>query len=230
MVSVDHRARFTGDDSWTDASGVTALPAYVLTADHRVPDFDRWWSLVRAQESTLAALIARPLLVYRGLSDPNRVFLSMGIGARDPLDEVLRSGAIVDWFATAGVEDVPPVFVGRDGDRFASPQPDDSLSSPPEVIVATVALVPDPDAVMGLITRDVERIRARGVRETWIYRALDDASEVLVVLALDSVEHAATWLERSAVFSNRLAGVDDGVHPPVFAGILSGTVEPDRLR
>jgi hypothetical protein len=205
-----------------------APTSHVLAADHRVHDFEAWWPRVESGRLHLAGLATRPLLVYRALTDPNRVFVTMGIPARESLDALLRSGVVLEWFDAAGVDDVPPVFIGQDGVKLELIEPADAIEQRPGVVVAAVAPVPDPEALTSLLDRERCELRSWGVRRLWVYRALDDEHELLIVHELDSERQADQWIEHPQPLSDWLARAGAGVYPPVFVGILDRTVEPER--
>ena len=200
--------------------------AHMLAVEHEVRDFDRWWSQVQGGRVHLATL-GTALLAYRSLTDPNHVFVCMALSARESMEGLLRSGVVLEWFDAAGVEEVPPIFVGRDGARF---DVDVTRSAVPQVVVTTVARVADPSRVMDRLTRDENAMRAWGVRRTYVYRALDDEREVLIIQALDSEEHAARWLQHHELLGEWLTGEGEGVYPPVFAGTLGGSLAPEPVR
>ena len=74
----------------------------VLAADYRVPDFDRWWAKLWGDLSQLPRLGAHHIVVYRSLEDTSRVFVTLGVRERGPVDALLRSPTWFAWFDSAG--------------------------------------------------------------------------------------------------------------------------------
>ena len=206
---------------------MASVSTHVISAIHHVQDFESWWEQVRGGHVQLTALGTRRLGIYRSLSDPNQVFFAMGIPAREPLDRLLRSGLVLKWFDAAGVEEVPPIFVGRAGARL-DVVPEGDRDTPPGVVVAALALVPEPDAVMSLLGDDENELRELGVRSVWVYQAVDDANEVLIVLAVETERQAARWMRDPQLLGGKLMGNGLGVYPPLFAGKLAGNIELQR--
>ena len=93
------------------------------------------------------------------------------------------------------------------------------------VVVASIVSVGEIEALRASVHRAVARITASGVRRFWIYRALDDGAEVMILQELATERQADEWIrhpDASARFMNE-AGV--GAHPPNFIGRLVETLE-----
>jgi len=85
----------------------------VLAADYRVPDFDHWWAALAGDLPRLPGLGAHHVVVYRSLADASRVFVTIGVAGRGPVDILLRSPVMLSWFDSAGVDEIPPMFAGE---------------------------------------------------------------------------------------------------------------------
>jgi hypothetical protein len=85
----------------------------VLAADYRVPDFDHWWAALSGDLPRLPGLGAHHVVVYRSLQDASRVFVTIGVRDRGPVDALLRSPVMFSWFDSAGVDEIPPMFAGE---------------------------------------------------------------------------------------------------------------------
>src|SRR6478672_5682541 len=70
----------------------------VLAADYRVPDFDHWWAALAGDLPRLPGLGAHHVVVYRSLADASRVFVTIGVAGRGPVDTPLRSPVMLSWF------------------------------------------------------------------------------------------------------------------------------------
>ena len=84
----------------------------VLAADYRVRDPQRMWSDLQGRQSGLASIGAHHVVLYESSSEPGRVLTTVGVRSRGPVERLLRSPAIFEWFDSAGVEDIPPIFAG----------------------------------------------------------------------------------------------------------------------
>ncbi len=127
----------------------------VLAADYRVPDFDHWWAALAGDLPRLPGLGAHHVVVYRSLADASRVFVTIGVAGRGPVDTLLRSPVMLSWFDSAGVDEIPPMFAGEvveklDLDPRAGPS-----ATPGAVIVAAIAPVGRLEGPEGL-----DRLRA----------------------------------------------------------------------
>src|SRR5437762_14354130 len=90
----------------------------VLAADYRVPDFDHWWAALAGDLPRLPRLGAHHVVVYRSLADASRVFVTIGVAGRGPVDILLRSPVMLSWFDSAGVAELPPLFAGEVGENL----------------------------------------------------------------------------------------------------------------
>src|SRR5437660_673704 len=110
----------------------------VLAADYRVPDFDHWWAALAGDLSRLPGLGAHHVVVYRSLQDASRVFVTIGVRERGPVDALLRSPLMLSWFDSAGVEEIPPMFAGEIVEKLDLSPP----AEPPGATPATTAATP----------------------------------------------------------------------------------------
>src|SRR5882757_2178439 len=178
----------------------------VLAADYRVPDFDHWWAALAAGLPRLPGLGAHHVVVYRSLEDASRVFVTIGFRQRPPVDALLRSPLMFSWFDSAGVDELPPMFAGEVVEKFDLGSPAgnvrvDQGSGPAAaagtVIVAAIAPVDQlagVDRLRARVHTAADRIAASGVRRFWIYRALDDQAEVMILLQVATERQAEQWI------------------------------------
>src|ERR1700750_104090 len=130
----------------------------VLAADYRVPDFDHWWAAIAGDLAGLPDLGVHIVVVYRSLQDANRIFVTIGVRERPPVDALLRSPVMFAWFDSAGVDELPPMFAVEWLERSAPAAPARSArdrGSAPAVAAETVivaAIVP---------VGELDRLRAR---------------------------------------------------------------------
>ncbi|HET7398670.1 MAG TPA: hypothetical protein VFJ94_09115 [Intrasporangium sp.] len=202
--------------------------SHVLATDHVVPDRDRWWEAVTSRAALLHRLGAHHVVAYAALRDPERVFVTMGLRHRDPLEGVLRSRAVLDWFDATGVEEIPPLFAGSVVEKIAV-VPEDA--APPHgaheeqahhgaVVVAAITEVPDVELLRTSVHAHLDRFRSAGVRKVWLYRALDVGREVMVLQEVASEEQAQRWLDHPDASVDWMDSAGVGVYPPLFVGRL----------
>jgi heme-degrading monooxygenase HmoA len=209
----------------------------VLAADYRVPDFDHWWAALAAGLPRLPGLGAHHVVVYRSLEDTSRVFVTIGFRERPPVDALLRSPLMFSWFDSAGVDELPPMFAGEVVEKFdlgspAGPARDIRVAGPAAaaetVIVAAIAPVDQLEGVDRLRARvhtAADRIAASGVRRFWIYRALDDQAEVMILQEMATERQAEQWIRHPDAAAAFMAEAGVGAYPPLFVGRLVDAIE-----
>ena len=212
----------------------------VLAADYRVPDFDHWWAALSGDLPRLPGLGAHHVVVYRSLQDASRVFVTIEVRERDPVDALLRSPLMLSWFDSAGVEEIPPMFAGeivekldlapetREARPAAAGPAVSGAAAAGAVIVAAIAPVGRLDGLDRLrasVHAAVPRLTASGVRRFWIYRALDDQAEVMILLQIATERQADHWIRHPGAAASFMAEAGAGVYPPLFVGRLVQAIE-----
>ena len=204
----------------------------VLAADYRVPDFDHWWAAIASDLARLPGLGVHIVVVYRSLQDASRVFVTIGVRERGPVDALLRSPLMFAWFDSAGVEELPPMFVGQiveklnlDPDTLQASPAATGTRSPGAVIVCAIAPVGRLDRLRASIHAAVPRLAASGVRRFWIYRALDDQAEVMVLQEIATERQAEQWIRHPDAAASFMAEAGVGAYPPLFVGRLVQTIK-----
>jgi hypothetical protein len=197
----------------------------VLAADYRVPDFDRWWAMISRDLHRLPSLGAHHLVVYRSLEDPSRVFTTLGVRERGPVDVLLRSPILFAWFDSAGVEEIPPLFVGEVVEKFDLAEAAAETAQPGAVIVAAIVSVTGLDRLRARVRRAAAGLAASGVRRFWIYQALDDQAEAMILQEVASERQAQQWIRHPAAVARFMSEAGVGAHPPLFVGRLVQTFE-----
>jgi len=201
----------------------------VLAADYRVPDFDHWWATLTGDLPRLPNLGAHHIVVYRSLDDASRVFVTIGVRERGPVDALLRSPVMFSWFDSAGVEEIPPMFAGEVVEKLELAGEAAAPAVPGAVIVAAITPVSRLEGVEGLEGLDrlrasvhaaVARLAASGVRRFWIYRALDDQAEVMILLQIATERQAEQWIRHPDAAAAFMAEAGAGAYPPLFVGRL----------
>jgi len=203
----------------------------VLAADYRVPDFDHWWARLTGDLPRLPSLGAHHIVVYRSLDDASRVFVTIGVRERGPVDALLRSPVMFSWFDSAGVEEIPPMFAGEVVEKLELAGDAAAPAVPGAVIVAAIAPVGRLEGFEGLdrlrasVHAAVARLAASGVRRFWIYRALDDQAEVMILQEIATERQAEQWIRHPDAAAGFMAEAGVGAYPPLFVGRLVQAIE-----
>lgn len=200
----------------------------VLAADYRVPDFDRWWAVLSRDLPRLPSLGAHHVVVYRALDDASRIFVTIGFRDRRPVDILLRSPGMFSWFDAAGVEEIPPMFVGEVVEKFnigSLAGPAGPAARAETVIVAAIAPVGQLDRLRDRVHTAADRFAASGVRRFWIYRALDDQGEVMVLQEVATERQAEEWIHHPDDAAAFMSETGEGPYPPLFVGRLVQAIE-----
>ncbi len=199
----------------------------VLAADYRVADFDRWWSAVTRDLSPLTRLRVHHLVVYRSLEDPNRVFVTIGVHERGPLEAVLRSPDVLTWFAESGVEDVPPLFAGEVVEKLDMVGSGEEFVGSTPVVVAGIVPIPDFDRFWERLQTEVQA-RRTDVLRLWTYRAFDDPNEVMILQEIPTEPNLSRWQSKAGAIADWMSQAGVGVYPPMFIGrLVESIVVPD---
>ena len=209
----------------------------VLAADYRVPDFDHWWATLTGDLPRLPSLGAHHIVVYRSLEDASRIFVTIGVRERGPaaaggkasmVDALLRSPVMFSWFDSAGVEEIPPMFAGEVVEKLELAEEAALPAAADAVIVAAIAQVGLPGGlgrVRASVHAAVARLAASGVRRFWIYRALDDQAEVMILQEFATERQAEQWIRHPDAAAAFMAEAGAGAYPPLFVGRLVQAIE-----
>ena len=197
----------------------------VLAADYRVPDFDHWWARLIADLPRLPGLGAHHIVVYRSLDDANHVFVTIGVRERGPSPAL---ALMLSWFDSAGVEEIPPLFAGEVVEKLDL---DPETGEPGGVVVAAIAPVARLEGAEGFdrlrasVHAAAARLAASGVRRFWIYRALDDQAEVMILQEIATERQAEQWIRHPDAAAGFMAEAGVGAYPPLFVGRLVQAIE-----
>lgn len=204
----------------------------VLVTDYRVPDPSRVWPLLERQRDALAHLGARHVLVYTSAVDPGRVLAVLAIHAEQPVVDILRDRAFMQWFDDVGVEHIPAVFAGSLVERIAVGDPDPDLAEPPdeppdeppEAVVAAVAEVADAATLIAHVHATAHDFAAAGIRKVLVFQAFDNPREVFMLQETTeevAEGRAGAWISQPAFSDDWITRAGVGVYPPVFVGHLA---------
>lgn len=193
----------------------------VLAADYRVEDPEQMWSLLTERRSAMADIGAHHVVVYTGLWEPGRVLVTLGVRHSFSTKELIRSAGFLEWFDAVGVDDVPPVFAGRVVEKIDLDRGDSDRPLAPGLIVSTIASVADVPALMGQVHGALDRFRRAGVRKVWVYQAIDDPHEVLILHEFASEADARRWIEHPDRAAQWMSTAGLPTYPPLFVGTLA---------
>ena len=209
----------------------------VLAADYRVPDFDHWWATLTGDLPRLPSLGAHHIVVYRSLEDASRIFVTIGVRERGPaaaggqanmVDALLRSPVMFSWFDSAGVEEIPPMFAGEVVEKLELAEEAAPPAATGAVVVAAIAqvgLLEGVDRLRASVHAALARLAASGVRRFWIYRALDDQAEVMILQEFATERQAEQWIRHPDAAAAFMAEAGAGAYPPLFVGRLVQAIE-----
>ena len=198
----------------------------VLACDYRVPDPEELWDKLCANQQSLDQIGAHHVVMYAALREPGRIFVTVGIHNGRPVDEVVRSPLVFAWFDLADVEEIPPVFAGEVlekidvGDR-------EHDAAPTGIIVAAIAPVTDLPTVVDNVQTSLRRFGSAGVRKVWIYRAVDDRNEVMILQEIDTETSAASWIDDPDKSAEWMGTAGVGPYPPLFVGTVLHVMNVD---
>ena len=132
----------------------------VLAMDYRVPDPSRVWPVLQRSKPALVDLGAHYVLVYTSTRDQGRVMVAISLRSKEPILEVLRSRAFLNWFDAVGIDDIPAIFAGETVDKVTLAEPPEG--TPPGVIVAAIAAIEDVPVLDRRRPQRAASIRRRG--------------------------------------------------------------------
>ncbi len=188
----------------------------VIASDFRIPDPSRVEPLVHRRKEALADMGAHHVLIYRSIRDHGRVLVMIGVRSKEPVVELLRSRVFFDWFDAVGVEDIPAVFAGEIADRYDLTDSSEELA--PGTLVSAIVSVDDVGKLISQMHSARAQFKAAGVRKVWVFKAFDDADEVMILQDLDSEASARRWVKQHDASADWMADTGIGVYPPLFIG------------
>ena len=193
------------------------LHSFIIACDFRVDDLELMWEWLEKHRDGLSAIGAHHVVVYESIWEPRRVLVTIGIRQARSIREVLRSPAIFEWFNISGADDIPPIFGGEVVEKI------DLYGTGSErhvgrVVVGVMSSVDDVSELMVKIHDGLERFKLGGVRKIWVYRALDDGQEVLILQEIDNEVSARQWIEHPDAAAEWMSNADMGAYPTRFVG------------
>lgn len=198
----------------------------VIASDFRIPDPWKVRPMLERNRSGLADMGAHHVLVYRSIREPGRVLVMIGVSAREPVVDLLGSGAFHRWFDAVGVEDLPAVFAGQIIEHFDFTEHGDrtgkrslgSWNNPGRAVIAAIVAAQDTGALISNLSASQQRFRSAGIRRVWIFQAFDDPGEVLILQEVTDEWSAREWVRHHDTAADWMAETGVGVYPTLFLG------------
>lgn len=206
------------------------LHSFILACDFRVDDSERMWAWLQTKKAGLNSIGAHHVVVYRSIWEPGRILTTVGIRHPRSVREVLRSPAIFEWFDIAGVDDIPPVFGGEVVEKIDLDGPTSERHAAgvvAGVIVGAMAALDDVGALMVKVHDGLDRFREAGVRKVWVYQALDDGQEVMILQEIDYEANARQWIDHPDASVEWMPRAGLGAYPTLFVGKLAHVMAVD---
>ncbi len=209
------------------------LDSLIVACDFRVEDVDGMWRWMQRQRDDLAEFGAHHVVVYSSLWEPGRILVTIGIREPHSIRELLGSSRVFEWFDIAGVQDIPPIFGGQVVERLDlfEPAPADAIAN---VIVGAMAAVDDVSNLMIKVRDALDRFTSAGVRRIWVYRALDDGHEVMILQEIESEAAARQWIDHPDAAAEWMTKAGLGAYPSLFVGkfvhLMSVDESGNRMR
>jgi hypothetical protein len=203
------------------------LHSLILACDYRVDDVDRMWEWLKKHSDGLASVGAHHVVLYTSIWEPHRVLVTIGIRHVRSMRDVLRSPAIFEWFNISGVDDIPPIFGGEVVEKIDlyPPSPDEHVG---RVVVGVMSSVEDVSALMVKIHDGLDRFKRGGVRKIWVYRALDDGQEVMILQEIEDEVAARQWIEHPDAAAEWMSHAGLGPYPTQFVGRFAHIMSIDE--
>jgi hypothetical protein len=203
------------------------LHSLILACDFRVDDVDNMWTWLKKHRDGLAAIGAHHVVLYTSIWEPRRVLVTIGIRQAKSIREVLRSPAIFEWFNISGADDIPPIFGGEVVEKIDlyEPSPEERVG---RVIVGVISPVSDVGALMVKVHDGLERFKSAGVRKIWVYQALDDGHEVMILQEVEDEVAARQWIEHPDAAAEWMSKAGLGAYPTQFVGRFAHLLTVDE--
>jgi len=185
------------------------------------------WDWLKKHRNGLASIGAHHVVLYTAIWEPSRVLVTIGLRHVKSMREVLRSPQIFEWFDISGADDIPPMFGGEVVEKIDlyAPSPDDRVG---RVVVGVMSAVDDVSALMVKVHDGLDRFKRSGVRKIWVYRALDDGHEVMILQEIEDELTARQWIDHPDAAAEWMSNVGLGAYPTQFVGRFAHLMSIDE--
>jgi hypothetical protein len=203
------------------------LHSLILACDFRVDDVERMWKWMTKHRDGLKSIGAHHVVLYKSIWEPGRVLVTIGIRQARSIRDLLRSPEIFEWFDKAGVQDIPPIFGGEVVEKIdlAEPTPKTHVAG---VIVGAMAAVDDVPTLMRKVHDGLGRFANSGIRKIWVYQALDDGREVMILQEIEDEVSARQWISHPDAAAEWMSNAGFGPYPSLFVGKLAHIMAVDE--
>ncbi|MDT7730007.1 MAG: hypothetical protein QOK45_260 [Mycobacterium sp.] len=193
------------------------LHSLILACDFRVDDVERMWKWIKKRRDPLDSIAAHHVVLYTSIWEPGRVLVTIGIRHAGSIRDVLRSPALFELFDISGADDIPPLFCGEVVEKIDlyGPSPEDEVG---RVVVGVMSSVDDVSTLMDKVHDGIERFKRGGVRKIWVYQALDDGREVMILQEIADELSARQWIDHPDAAAEWMSQAGLGAYPTQFVG------------
>jgi hypothetical protein len=193
------------------------LHSLILACDFRVDDVDRMWTWLKKRRDPLVSIAAHHVVLYTSIWEPGRVLVTIGIRQAGSIRDLLRSPALFELFDISGADDIPPIFCGEVVEKIDlyGPSPEDGVG---QVVVGVMSSVDDVSVLMDKVHDGIERFKRGGVRKIWVYQALDDGREVMILQEIEDELRARQWIDHPDAAAEWMSNAGLGAYPTQFVG------------
>jgi hypothetical protein len=196
------------------------LHSLILACDFRVDDVEVMWSWLKRRHDNLASIGAHHVVLYTSIWEPGRVLVTIGIRHARSIRDVIRSPGLFEWFDIAGLDDIPPIFGGQVVEKIDLDAPS-SEEHVGRIVVGVMSSVDDVSELMVKVHAGLDRFERGGVRKIWVYRALDDGQEVMILQEIDNEISARQWIDHPDAAAEWMSNAGLGAYPTQFVGTFA---------
>lgn len=202
------------------------LHSLILACDFRVDDVEVMWNWLKRRRDNLASIGAHHVVLYTSIWEPGRVLVTIGIRHARSIREVIRSPGLFEWFDIAGLDDIPPIFGGQVVEKIDLDAPS-SEEHVGRIVVGVMSSVDDVSELMVKVHAGLDRFERGGVRKIWVYRALDDGQEVMILQEIDNEINARQWIDHPDAAAEWMSNAGLGAYPTQFVGTFAHLMSID---
>ncbi len=196
------------------------LHSLILACDFRVDDVEVMWNWLKRRHDNLASIGAHHVVLYTSIWEPGRVLVTIGIRHARSIRDVIRSPGLLEWFDIAGLDDIPPIFGGQVVEKIDLDAPS-SEEHVGRIVVGVMSSVDDVSELMVKVHAGLDRFERGGVRKIWVYRALDDGQEVMILQEIDNEISARQWIDHPDAAAEWMSNAGLGAYPTQFVGTFA---------
>jgi hypothetical protein len=193
------------------------LHSLILAWDFRVDDVEVMWNWLKSRRDNLASIGAHHVVLYTSIWEPGRVLVTIGIRHASSIRDLIRSPGLFEWFDIAGLDDIPPIFGGQVVEKIDLDAPS-SEEHVGRIVVGVMSSVGDVSELMAKVHDGLDRFERGGVRKIWVYRALDDGQEVMILQEIDNEISARQWIDHPDAAAEWMSNSGLGAYPTQFVG------------